>query len=152
MALITIFVELEADGVPLEGFPYVRRLEVDDLQAFGPYEHEGVGPGIYHTLPVTRLGVVEGLVVAPSKTLCVKLNGQFDGELVIFPDGVLVCWETELDHSPITNVTGLAVDPATFVKGVAAGIGIESANAAVPEPGSGFGEGGIDEQPFGGSP
>jgi hypothetical protein len=146
---VTVFVELEIDGVPVEGFPYVRRIDVDDWQAFA-YQLAGAGAGVYRTLPITRLDAVQGLIVATSEEVCLRFNGQPDGEIVLGPGGVAVLWETLLNHSPITNAVALRPqDGPTTLLGIAAGIGNESPRHVAPAPGTGFGAGGADEQGFG---
>ncbi|HUL99377.1 MAG TPA: hypothetical protein VLU24_08170 [Mycobacterium sp.] len=106
----------------LPGFPFVRRLTENDLQAFVPYLK---APGFFTTVPNTRLLEVHGLVVTAPVETCWMFNGQNDGVIPLNPDGVIALWDVVLDDGEEVNVmvlnpgaadapvTGYAVGPAT---------------------------------------
>jgi hypothetical protein len=138
-------VELTEDNLPLVGFPYVRAFEAADHQ---PWDYLAPSTPIvaYRTAPPTRLAEIDGAVFWTDKAICVRLNGQIDGEIVLDAGGLLALWDCVLDDSPVSNLEISRTDtPAGTGAARVRGIAIGSDLYATPVPsGPGFGGGGFD--------
>jgi hypothetical protein len=83
---VTVIAEL--DGVPLAGFPVVRRLAVDEVQGF---THELAGPsGGYVALPADQLATIQALVLRADQLVTLRVDGQSDQGIRINPGGLVV--------------------------------------------------------------
>jgi hypothetical protein len=122
----------------LPGLPYWADLEVEAVQTFA-FTVPPVGElREYVWPPITRIQVVQALVLQPLAGICVKLNGS-DTEFFLAGGGLLVLWRCRLDAGPQQNVLlrNPGEDP-TIVRVMAAGVGIFEADADTE---AGFGEG-----------
>lgn len=136
--------ELRVDGQVAVAFPYVRQLQAPQMAAL----HYVLTPKPdYVTLPIRGLQQVHGLFLTTTNTICLRLNGQADSQIVLHGGGALLLWDVLLDDAPETNVEVLRFDlgeepePA-IITGAAFGLGVFHPDALSTAPQSGFGAGG----------
>lgn len=145
--LVTLHLEVELDGHPVPGFPYVRRLALDDSQLLAFLAEPRA---LYASAPIQRLKEVAAVVLLPDQTICVRLNGAREGDIVVQEDGTLIVWNTLLDAGPSDNVRVLRFSldgtaAAATVTGMAGGVSIDADYDPTPAAeDSGFGEGGFE--------
>ena len=102
-------IELTEDERPIYGFPYIKSLEIEDQQPFDyqaepTVDQQGNPVKVYKTAPPTRLGEIDAVALWTDKLVCLRFNGQIDGDVPLAPDGVVVLFDCVLDDSPITNI------------------------------------------------
>jgi len=121
MPAIKVTVTVEVDGQVVDGFPYVRRLVVDQIQTFNPYS-KVVDAGTFASLPVEKMATLQALVVRPDRQVTVRLDGQSDAGLVLNAEGILLILDADADASATTNATISNVSGATAtVRGLGGG-------------------------------
>ena len=97
MPALRIVVTAELDGVPLKGFPWVRRLAVDEAQSF-EYEQTAHGDAITFTaVPADQLATIQALLLRPDKAVTLRLDGQTDAGIVINADGFVLLADVTID-------------------------------------------------------
>lgn len=109
----------------LPASPYVQAIEAPDYQVLS-YHIGGGTPG-WVDLPLSELGLMQGLVLFTDQTLGVRLYRQMDGEITVNAGGVLVLWNTHIRLNTLAPVQlnyGGAV--AASIRAIAIGIGHEN--------------------------
>lgn len=102
MAVLELTIAAKLDGVPVSGFPLVRRAEVDEVQGF---KYERVTGGGYTALPTDQLAEVNALVLrAIDQAITVRLANQSDAGLVLNAGGILIIAGATINSGPTTNV------------------------------------------------
>lgn len=102
MPVLRAVVVLELDGVPLPGFPSVRRISLSEGQAFDYVKATGGGAT---ALPVGEIGVaLSALIVRPDQQVTLAL-----GQIVLKAGGLLLIVDADLGtgaQATITNASG----------------------------------------------
>lgn len=120
MATVEVEVRVAVDGLPVAGFPVVRRLTVGEVQAFDYAKADD--NGTFATLPVDQIASLKALVVRPAAVMTVRLDAQTDAGIVLDADGLLVILGATIDASATTNAKISNDSGATAqVRGLAAG-------------------------------
>ncbi|MCH7761634.1 hypothetical protein IIA15_09610 [candidate division TA06 bacterium] len=122
---LKVTIQVEIGGVPIAGFPVVKRLVVDESQQFN-YEKAADGnPSSFSALPVAELATVEALIIKASDLpITVRLDGQSDSGIELKLGGILVILDATIDAGAgVQNVSinNPASSDLTLVSGVAAG-------------------------------
>ena len=125
MAELVLFVDLLVNGIPADGFPYSHRVEVENLENFTPC----IQPLTldYVPLPILEIFDLQALVVTAQREICLRINGQQDGQITLHPGGVLVLFDVDVMDSPQTNATIYNKGDlgATLISGFGAGSGLD---------------------------
>jgi hypothetical protein len=122
MPAIKVTVLIEKDGQPLQGYPYVRKVNTDELQVFDPYL-KAIDPNntTFTTLPLLA-PVVSALLVRADQVVTLRLNGQASAGVVLNPGGLLLILDGVLNAGAATNATINNFSPAIAnVRGFGAG-------------------------------
>jgi len=94
---LRIVVTAELDGVPIKGFPWVRRLAIDEIQSF-EYEQANHGDAItFSTVPADQLATIQALLLRPDKAVTLRLDGQTDAGIAINADGFVLLCDVTID-------------------------------------------------------
>lgn len=123
MPILKLLVDLEVDGVPLAGFPIIRRLTVDEMHIFDYEKVDDPNPTTFTTLPADQLAEIQALLVRSDKTVTVRLDGQTDAGIVINPGGLILLLDVDIDagagapNAKINNDSGVTA----IIRGLAAG-------------------------------
>lgn len=100
--ILDVTVIVKRNGREVAGFPYQKRMVVDELQSFS---YEKATGGGYETLPTTQIATVQALVVTADQALTLRLDGQSDAGIVLSAGGLLVVLDATIDASSTTNAT-----------------------------------------------
>ena len=101
---------MKVDGVGLVGFPLVRRLVVDDVQAFDYQKATGGGD---IALPTNQIAALAALLVRTlDQPATVKL-----GNIVVNAGGIVIVFDAAPTTSTIANASG----SPTTVQGLGGG-------------------------------
>jgi len=94
---LKIVLSVEKDGVPVAGFPFVRRLVVDELQEFA-YEQANHGDAVtFSAVPADQLGEIQVLVLRSDKLVTLRLDGQSDAGIVVNAGGLVLLVDADVD-------------------------------------------------------
>lgn len=115
--VLDIIVTIKRNGRDVTGFPYQKRMLVDELQQFS---YEKATGGGHETLPVTQIASVQALVLTADQALTVRLDGQSDAGIVLSAGGLLLVLDATLDASSTTNAT---IDNSSGSTAVVTGLG-----------------------------
>lgn len=119
MSTLRVTVQVDLDGVPVAGFPLVRRLELDESQGFVFEKATGGG---YTAVPTGELATVQALVLTSDQDVTIRLNGQSDAGVALVAGGVLAIVDATINAGATTNVTVTNASGSTAnIRGVAAG-------------------------------
>jgi hypothetical protein len=97
---LTLTAELDSQLVP--GFPIVRRLVVDEVQAF---DYKRTSGGTYVALPLDQIDTVQVFVMQTDREVTLRFQGQSDAGLVLHAGGLVLLFDVDLDAGFATNVT-----------------------------------------------
>lgn len=100
--VLELNISAKLNGKPIQGFPYYRRIQVDEAQQFTTEQANGIG---YTTLPITSIDTVQALVLTPSQPVTVRFAGQSDAGLSLAIGGLLIIIDGSITGSASTNVT-----------------------------------------------
>ena len=100
--ILDVIVIVKRNGREVAGFPYQKRLVVDELQSFSYEKSTGGG---YETLPTTQIGTIQALVVTADQATTIRLDGQSDAGIVLNAGGLLMALDITADASAATNAT-----------------------------------------------
>lgn len=98
---LEVTVTVKQDGKLLAGFPFYRRLQVDELQQFKTEQGSGAG---YTTPPVLELATLQAFILRPSNTVTVRFANQSDGGLTLQASGLLLILDSLITSGAVTNV------------------------------------------------
>jgi hypothetical protein len=116
---IEVTVSLKVNGVELTGFPYRRRLTVDEAQHFS---YEKATGGGHETLPTTHIASLSLLALTGDQSLTLRLDGQSDAGLVLNAGGLALVVDGTIDAGASTNATiDNSSGSTALVKGLGAG-------------------------------
>ena len=122
MPALKVTVTVEQDGVALPGFPFVRRIQTSDVQAFA-YTQDDTGVDaedvqLYTTLPVIgEISPVRLLVLRTDAVAGVRFAGQTDAGVDLEAGGLVILVDCDITHAtPVAIATAGAT-----LSGVAAG-------------------------------
>ena len=90
MPSIKFTIQAEIDGVPLNGFPLVRRVSVAELQTFEYEEANDGNTTTFSDIPVGQLDSIQALLVRPDQQVNVRIDGQTDAGIIINAGGILL--------------------------------------------------------------
>lgn len=122
MPTLEIMVSLKLNGIELEsmGFPFRRRLEVDEVQPFDTTFANGLtntDPGV-----TGQIANIQVLVLAGTQALTARLNGQSDAGIDTNTDGFFVVMDGTIDAGATTNlVLTNASGSDAQIRGIAGG-------------------------------
>lgn len=100
--ILDITVIIKRNGRDVAGFPYQKRMVVDELQSFA---YEKATGGGYETLPTTQIATLQALALVADQALTIRLDGQSDAGIVLSAGGLLLVLDATLDASASTNAT-----------------------------------------------
>jgi hypothetical protein len=113
-----ITLNLEIDGQQIEGYPLVKRINLDEIQQFS---YEKAASASYTDIPATEISNIQLLLIRPSQQLTIRLNGQSDAGIVLSANGILLVLDGTLNavaaNAQVSNASG----SVAIVKGVAGG-------------------------------
>lgn len=115
--ILDVTVTVKLNGRDVKGFPYQKRLVVDEVQQFA---YEKATGGGYETLPITQIATLQALVLAPDQALTVRVDGQSDAGLVLNAGGLLLLLDSTTDAGASTNAT---IDNSSGSTAVITGLG-----------------------------
>ena len=124
MPSVKFTVNVEVDGVTVEGFPFIRRISTDEIQHFNYEEAADNDSTTYSTLPIDLIASVQALVLRPlEQPITLRLDGQTDAGLIINEGGFIVIIDATIDAGASTNATVNNPDATALsrLKGFAAG-------------------------------
>ncbi len=111
MQTVKVTLNVEIDSVQVEGYPIIKQLTIDELQSFN---YEKVTGGGYVAVPVSELSTVQFLLLRPSQSVTIRLNGQGDAGIVLAANSVLLIAGATIDTATLVSSTAI-------VKGIGAG-------------------------------
>jgi len=123
MSSLEITIQVKRDGIQLDGFPIIRRLEVDELQGFAYEEANDGDDTTFSALPASQLDTIQVLVVKSDQQITLRLDGQSDAGIVLNAGGLLALIDATIDagagasNASVNNNSGSTAN----VEGVAAG-------------------------------
>lgn len=110
----------EVDGRSLPGFPLIRRLAVDEAQAFA-YEQTAHGDAVTFTAaPTAEIATVQVLHLRTDKAITIRLANQSDAGIGLEPGGLLFLLDGTLAAATNVAVNNNSGETA-FIEGVAGG-------------------------------
>ena len=119
MSTLEVTVSVKRDGLSVPGFPWIRRLEVDESQEFGVERATGGG---YVALPTSEMGEVQVLALRSDKQVTLRLDGQSDAGIVINAGGLVLLMDVDIDAGASTNATlDNASGSTALVEGISGG-------------------------------
>jgi hypothetical protein len=101
MPTLKLTVQADLDGVPLRGFPLVRRLPVAEVQGFETMHT----PGGFVSLPLSELSTVAALILRSDQAATLRLDGQSDKGIDVKAGGLVILFDVLLDAGPTLNAT-----------------------------------------------
>ena len=118
MQTVKVTINIEIDGVQLEGYPLIKRLSVDEVQQFNYEKADGGG---FIAMPVDQLSNIQLLIVKPSRQVTLRLDAQTDAGIVVDANGILLLAGVTIDdaatRATVNNASGVVV----VLKGIGAG-------------------------------
>jgi len=106
MSSLKVTIDVELDGVKVQGFPFTRRLSVDEVQHFDYDEAADNNTTTYSALPTAQVAAIQALVLrALEQPITLRLDGQTDAGLVINAGGIVVIVDATIDAGASTNAT-----------------------------------------------
>ena len=115
--ILDVTVIIKRNGRDVTGFPYQKRMMVDELQSFA---YEKATGGGHETLPTTQIATLQALVVTADQALTLRLDGQSDAGIVLSAGGLLLILDATIDAGVSTNAT---LDNSSGSTAVITGIG-----------------------------
>jgi len=115
--ILDVTVIIKRNGRDVTGFPYQKRMVVDELQQFS---YEKATGGGYETLPTTQIATLQALALVADQALTVRLDGQSDAGIVLSAGGLLLLLDITADASSTTNAT---LDNSSGSTAVVTGLG-----------------------------
>jgi hypothetical protein len=113
MPTLKLTVQADLDGVPLSGFPVVRRLVVTEVQTFETARP--AQPGTWYSLPVVELATLNALIVQTDQPITLRLDGQTDRGINLAAGGLVVLFDVHMDAGYLTNATSANNGTATAI-------------------------------------
>jgi hypothetical protein len=113
MPSVRVTVNVEVDGEPIRGFPFVRRLEPADKSAFDITQ---AAAAAYVALPTSGVSPVSVLLFMPAADMELKLLGDGTGA-TISKGGLVLVVDAALTGTTFQNNSGGAAKVAGFVAG-----------------------------------
>ena len=124
MPSVKLTVDLEVDGVKVQGFPLVRRITVDEVQHFEYDEAADNDSTTFSALPTAQIASVQALLLRPlEQPITLRLDGQSDAGIIISTGGIVIIMGATIDAGAATNATVNNPDATAVskLKGFAAG-------------------------------
>ena len=115
--ILDVTVIIKRNGRDVAGFPYQKRMVVDELQSFA---YEKATGGGYETLPTTQIATLQALVLTVDQAATIRLDGQSDSGIVLNAGGLLLALDITADASSTTNAT---IDNSSGSTAVVTGLG-----------------------------
>ena len=115
--ILDVTVTIKRNGRDVTGFPYQKRMVVDELQSFA---YEKATGGGHETLPTTQIATLQALVVTADQALTLRLDGQSDAGIVLSAGGLLLILDATIDAGVSTNAT---LDNSSGSTAVITGVG-----------------------------
>lgn len=121
MPVLEVTVNAKLDGIPLSGFPAIRRAEVAEAQVIDVQKTGG--DVSYVSIPsLDAIPAINVLVLRSDGPLGVRLNAQSDSGIVLNRGGMIVLFDVVIDAGAGTNVKVSNTNaPPVTLRGVAAG-------------------------------
>ena len=124
MPSIKVVVDVEVDGVKVQGFPLTRRISTDEVQHFDYEEAADNDTTTFSALPTAQIASVQALVLrALEQPITLRLDAQTDAGIIINAGGLIVIVDATIDAGAATNATVNNPDATALsrLKGFAAG-------------------------------
>lgn len=116
---LEITVSIKKNGWEIPGFPYRRRMLVDETQQFS---YEKATGGGHESLPVTQIASLQALVLTADQALTARVDGQSDAGIVLSAGGLLLVVDATIDAGASTNATiDNSSGAVALVRGLGAG-------------------------------
>lgn len=122
MPVLKMTLNMELDGVPVSGFPKIRRLSVDESQQFRYEEADDGDTTTFSALPTDQLAEIQALCVEADQVLTYRFDGQSDAGVTVNAGGLLLFFNVDIDAGASTNATvNNNSGSAANVKGIGGG-------------------------------
>jgi hypothetical protein len=102
---LELTITLRRDGKAADGFPLVRRIEVDEIQTF---EYEKIADGnitTYTAFPTNQLDTVQAFVIKSDSDITVRFNNQTDAGILLKAGGIIALFDVSITSGLATNST-----------------------------------------------
>jgi hypothetical protein len=108
----------------LPASPYVHPIEAEDYELIN---YQLAATSGWVDLPITKLGVMQGLVLLSDQTIGVRVYRQINGEITVEAGGVFVLWDchVRLDTLVPVELNYVGTTPA-HIRAFACGVGHEA--------------------------
>lgn len=150
MALVLLEVEMEFDAnedgnwTRLEGFPFVRRQQVEAIHPFYCVTKAGEDLSPFKLVGNQEIGVVELAVLVADGACTYRLDNQADGGIdMLASQNALILCDSEIDSGALSNIAAPGSGNTVKIYGFIGG------QPAVVGECLGYGEGGYGEGGYG---
>lgn len=104
MPVLEVVVSAKLDGVPFDGFPVTRRIEVTEAQTLNIQKANG-DAGAYVELPtVDILPVISAFILRTDAAIGLRFNAQSDAGIALNKGGLIVIIDANIASGAATNV------------------------------------------------
>lgn len=100
--VLDVTVTVKLNGKDIAGFPYQKRLTVDEVQQFA---YEKATGGGYAAVPTNQLDTIQAFIFTADQAVTLRLDGQSDAGIVLTAGGLVLIMDATLDASSTTNAT-----------------------------------------------
>jgi hypothetical protein len=87
MATLKVSIDIELNGVRVQGFPMVRRVDLTEVQNFNVIRATAGG---YVALPLGELTTLQALLLTSDKALSVQLGATEEADITLASDGLIL--------------------------------------------------------------
>lgn len=102
MSSIKITVDVEVDGKRVGNFPFSRRIQITEEQAFQYISSTGGG---YDSIPSSEIAVIKALVLRPDQAVTLRTQNQSDAGILVNAGGIIALVDVVLNSGASTNAT-----------------------------------------------
>ena len=124
MESLELTVTLKRNGVPVGGFPFIRRVEVDELQSFNYDKAADADSTTFSAVPADQIAEMQVLVLRSSKAVTLRLDGQTDAGIVVNAGGMVLLLDCTIDAgagASNAKVNNPHATDTAVIEGLAAG-------------------------------
>jgi hypothetical protein len=102
---LELTITLRREGKPADGFPIVRRIEVDELQGFTYEKVADNNTTTFTAFPTNQLDTVQAFVIKADSDITVRFNNQSDAGIVLKAGGIMALFDVSINSGISTNST-----------------------------------------------
>lgn len=124
MTSYELSINLKRDGVPVSGYPIVRRIEATEAQEFSYAKANDGDLTTFSAIPANEIATVKFLIVRTDKSVTVRLDGQTDAGITLDAGGLLAIIDATIDagagasNAKVNNNSGAVA----LIEGIAGGL------------------------------